>query len=91
MRAVAAVPSERAVRMVELPEPRLAHDSDVLLEILDVGLCGTDREIARFDYGTPPSGEPWRLARAWAVPGWVTAGSPRRPPCPGSGRGSSRA
>lgn len=59
MRAVAAVPGERAIRVVDQPEPRLERDDDVLVEILDVGLCGTDREIARFDYGAPPPGEPW--------------------------------
>jgi threonine dehydrogenase-like Zn-dependent dehydrogenase len=28
----------------------------VLLRILDVGICGTDREIAGFEYGEPPPG-----------------------------------
>jgi len=59
MRAVAAVPAERVIRMVDQPEPRLERDGDVLVEILDVGLCGTDREIARFDYGNPPADAPW--------------------------------
>ncbi|WP_336242644.1 glucose 1-dehydrogenase [Corallococcus exercitus] len=30
--------------------------SQVLLKILEVGLCGTDREIGTFQYGTPPPG-----------------------------------
>jgi threonine dehydrogenase-like Zn-dependent dehydrogenase len=56
MRAVAVFPNEKSIRLVDHPEPTLEHDSDVLLEMLDVGVCGTDREIARFDYGTPPPG-----------------------------------
>lgn len=27
--------------------------------MLDIGVCGTDHEIARFEYGTPPAGEPY--------------------------------
>ena len=59
MRAVAVFPSDRAVRLVDHPEPRLEGGSDVLLRMLDIGVCGTDREIARFDYGTPPDGSPY--------------------------------
>ncbi len=59
MRAVAAVPADRAIRIVDHPEPRIERDTDVLLEMLDVGICGTDREIARFDYGSPPPGSPY--------------------------------
>ena len=29
----------------------------VLLKVLDVGICGTDREVAAFEYGAPPAGE----------------------------------
>ena len=27
--------------------------------MLEVGVCGTDHEIARFEYGVPPEGEPY--------------------------------
>jgi len=56
MRAIAVFPGERAVRVVDHPEPQLEGDSEVLLEMLDVGICGTDREITRFEYGSPPTG-----------------------------------
>ncbi|MCB9463724.1 MAG: glucose 1-dehydrogenase [Candidatus Eisenbacteria bacterium] len=56
MKAVAVVPEEHSVRVVDHPEPKLEQPEDVLLRILDVGVCGTDREIARFEYGTPPPG-----------------------------------
>ncbi len=59
MRAVAAFPAERKLRLVDHPSPAIERDTEVRIRILDVGVCGTDREIARFDYGTPPSGSPY--------------------------------
>jgi threonine dehydrogenase-like Zn-dependent dehydrogenase len=56
VRAVAVFPADRAVRVIDHPEPRLERDTDVLLRMLEVGICGTDREIARFEYGDPPPG-----------------------------------
>jgi threonine dehydrogenase-like Zn-dependent dehydrogenase len=57
MRAVAVFPSSKEVRVVDQPEPRVERPTDVLARVLEVGICGTDREIARFEYGTPPPGE----------------------------------
>ena len=54
MKAIAVVPAEREVRLVEEPEPRIARPTDVKLRMLDVGVCGTDREICGFEYGAPP-------------------------------------
>jgi glucose 1-dehydrogenase len=57
MRAVAVYPDQRRVQVInDHPEPKIERDSEVLLRMLDIGVCGTDREICRFDYGTPPSG-----------------------------------
>jgi threonine dehydrogenase-like Zn-dependent dehydrogenase len=56
MKAVAVVPGVREVRLVEQPVPALVRPTDVKLRILDVGVCGTDREISSFEYGTPPPG-----------------------------------
>jgi threonine dehydrogenase-like Zn-dependent dehydrogenase len=56
MQAVAVVPSQRAVRLVEHPEPALASPTHVKARVLEVGVCGTDKEICCFDYGTPPAG-----------------------------------
>jgi len=58
MKAIAVRPETREVTMIDHHEPRLARPTDVLLQMLDVGVCGTDREIASFEYGTPPPGEP---------------------------------
>jgi threonine dehydrogenase-like Zn-dependent dehydrogenase len=57
MRAVAVFPDRRQVRVVDHPEPRREGPADVLARVLEVGICGTDREIARYEYGTPPPGE----------------------------------
>ncbi len=57
MRAVAVFPKSREIRIVDHPEPRLERPTQVLAKVLEVGICGTDREIARFEYGTPPPGE----------------------------------
>jgi len=54
MKAIAVHPGSREVRLVELAEPTLREPHDVKVKILEVGVCGTDREICRFEYGTPP-------------------------------------
>ncbi len=56
MRAVAAFPSKREIKIVDHPEPTLEAATQAKLRMLDVGVCGTDKEIARFDYGIPPEG-----------------------------------
>ncbi len=57
MKAIAVDPARRSVQLVDRPEPGLATPTDVKLRILDVGVCGTDREICAFEYGTPPAGD----------------------------------
>jgi threonine dehydrogenase-like Zn-dependent dehydrogenase len=47
------------MKIVDHPEPRLEREGDALIAVLDVGICGTDREIARFEYGSPPPGSPY--------------------------------
>lgn len=56
MKAIAVAPGSRKLEMIDLPPPRLARPADVLVRLLDVGVCGTDREICAFEYGTPPAG-----------------------------------
>ena len=56
MKAVGVFPAEREVRVVDHPEPKLASPTEVKLRMLEVGVCGTDREIVSFQYGTPPEG-----------------------------------
>jgi threonine dehydrogenase-like Zn-dependent dehydrogenase len=56
MKAIAVNPARRSVDLIDHPEPHLVTPTDVKVRILDVGVCGTDREICAFDYGTPPAG-----------------------------------
>jgi threonine dehydrogenase-like Zn-dependent dehydrogenase len=56
MKAVAVFPEPGQIRLIDHPIPRIADAHDVVVRILDVGVCGTDREICAFDYGTPPAG-----------------------------------
>lgn len=56
MKAVAVFPASREVKSIAVPEPLLATPTDVRLRILDVGICGTDKELCAFKYGTPPAG-----------------------------------
>jgi threonine dehydrogenase-like Zn-dependent dehydrogenase len=56
MKAIAVVPKSRELRLLEIEPPRIETPTQVRLRMLEVGVCGTDREICRFDYGTPPPG-----------------------------------
>jgi threonine dehydrogenase-like Zn-dependent dehydrogenase len=38
----------------DFPEPRLQSPTALKLRVLKVGVCGTDRELASFDYAFPP-------------------------------------
>jgi threonine dehydrogenase-like Zn-dependent dehydrogenase len=56
MKAVVVTPSQREVGILEHPAPSLEVDDQVKIRTIDVGICGTDREICTFVYGIPPSG-----------------------------------
>jgi threonine dehydrogenase-like Zn-dependent dehydrogenase len=57
MKAVAVHPASQQVGLVEQAVPVLESRSGVKVRILEVGVCGTDKEICRFEYGYPPAGE----------------------------------
>ena len=56
MKAVAVFPKGREVRVIEHPEPGACGPGEVKLRMLEVGVCGTDKEICSFEYGEPPEG-----------------------------------
>jgi glucose 1-dehydrogenase len=56
MKAVAVFPADRRFDVIDLPEPSIAAPDQVKLRMLDVGICGTDKEIVTFQFGTPPDG-----------------------------------
>jgi glucose 1-dehydrogenase len=56
MRALTTVPlTASSLEVTDVPDPS-PHDGDVLVEGIAVGVCGTDKEIARGDYGWAPPG-----------------------------------
>src|ERR1700761_2192979 len=57
MKAVAVFPGSRQVRVIEQEDPAITQPDQVMLRMLDVGICGTDKEICSFEYGTPPAGD----------------------------------
>ena len=56
MRAIAVTPSSKTVSLIDMAEPKLSSPTDVKLRMIEAGVCGTDREICAFEYGTPPPG-----------------------------------
>lgn len=57
MQALAVFPKRKSLEVIEAAQPMLTQSTQVDLKVLDVGICGTDREIAEGHYGTPPRGE----------------------------------
>jgi threonine dehydrogenase-like Zn-dependent dehydrogenase len=56
MKAIAVTPGTKKLVLLDKDEPKLKSATDVKIRMLDVGICGTDREICSFEYGTPPRG-----------------------------------
>lgn len=98
MRAVGVVPTRKEVRIVEHPAPSITQPDQVRIRTLDVGICGTDREICTFVYGAPPAGSDYLVLGHEALgqvvevgasvrrfkPGDLVVPSVRRP-CPDDG------
>lgn len=60
MRALAFDPAARSLALVsDLPTPAAEAPDSLLVSVLEVGVCGTDREIVRGLLGTPPEGSPY--------------------------------
>jgi threonine dehydrogenase-like Zn-dependent dehydrogenase len=60
MKAIAVTPKQaKSVRLEEMDKPSVSEIKDgrgVLVEVLRVGACGTDREINNGEYGVAPEG-----------------------------------
>ena len=57
MRAITVIPGQAgSAQLDEVPEPAAAAGS-LLVDGLALGICGTDGEIVRGEYGWPPAGE----------------------------------
>ncbi|HYC33740.1 MAG TPA: glucose 1-dehydrogenase [Gemmatimonadales bacterium] len=99
MKAVTVVPLERdSAELTDVEEPGREPPETLLVEMICVGVCGTDREILAGEYGEPPPGRTRlvlgheSLGRVLAVPaggdwsvGDLAVGIVRHPdpvPCP---------
>jgi threonine dehydrogenase-like Zn-dependent dehydrogenase len=98
MLAITVMPARAgSARLQEIDEPRRTAD-ELLVEMIALGVCGTDREIVAGEYGWPPPGRDWlvlgheslgRVREARSSTGFaagdLVAGIVRRPdpdPCP---------
>lgn len=61
MKALAVFPERREVKLIEEEEPHITQPDQVKVRILEVGICGTDREICAFEYGEPPAGSEYLI------------------------------
>jgi hypothetical protein len=48
MKAVAVFPGTKEVKVIEQEEPQITQPDQVKLRMLEVGICGTDKEICSF-------------------------------------------
>lgn len=56
MKAIAIFPKTHEVKLIDHEEPRIATPTQVKLRTLEVGVCGTDKKIISFQFGSPPPG-----------------------------------
>ncbi|MGI9157771.1 MAG: alcohol dehydrogenase catalytic domain-containing protein, partial [Marmoricola sp.] len=58
MRALTTIPEQAdTLAVTEVPEPE-PGDTELLVDAIAVGVCGTDREIAAGEYGWAPPAHP---------------------------------
>lgn len=74
MKAIGVFPATQEVRLVEHPDPTMQSPTQVKIQIREVGVCGTDREICRFQYGTPPVGSDYLIIGHEALGQVIEAG-----------------
>lgn len=60
MRAVCVRPPTPGATLEDVPAPPLT-DGGVLVDVLECGVCGTDRDIVGGRYGSGPSGAPYLI------------------------------
>lgn len=57
MKALALTPGTTKVRLADWPEPKIEKPDDIKVQVLSVGICGTDREETHGGRADPPPGE----------------------------------
>ncbi len=78
MRAVGLDFTARKLLEWETSEPTLENSRQVLYRILEVGICGTDRELTGFRLGSPPPNENRLILGHEALGQVIEAGSDAR-------------
>ena len=56
MKAIVIKPGSTQVHLAERPEPGIQHEHEIKIKILQVGICGTDREEVAGGRATAPAG-----------------------------------
>lgn len=56
MRAIAIFPAQKKIQLIEHEASHITSPTQVKLRMLEVGVCGTDKEICTFKFGKPPAG-----------------------------------
>jgi glucose 1-dehydrogenase len=75
MRAIGVFPETRQVRLMSHAVPRIESPAQVKIRTIEVGICGTDREICSFAYGTPPEGSEYLVLGHEALGEVIETGS----------------
>jgi threonine dehydrogenase-like Zn-dependent dehydrogenase len=57
MKAIAITPGKGNAHIMDIVEPVIKSEHDVKIEVLEVGICGTDREEASGGRADPPEGQ----------------------------------
>jgi threonine dehydrogenase-like Zn-dependent dehydrogenase len=75
MRAVGVIPGRHEVTLIEHAAPGITSPTEVKFRTLEVGICGTDKEICTFVYGSPPLGSEYLVLGHEALGEVVEVGS----------------
>lgn len=57
MKALTIIPGKGNLQLKDIPEPQITEDDDVKIEVINVGICGTDREEVSGGRADAPKGE----------------------------------
>lgn len=67
MKAIGIFASARKLALLSHPSPQISAAGHVRVRTVEVGVCGTDREICAFGYGVPPAGAEYLILGHEAV------------------------
>lgn len=57
MKAISIIPKTTTVQLKDWPEPKIAQSDEIKVKVLQVGICGTDREEVSGGRADAPKGE----------------------------------